>query len=148
MKYVLDASVALKWVLDEPNVESALILRDEFVNQKIELIAPDILPIEIAHVISKGFRTRQFSAAEADSYMADLNTSIPDLVSSQALLSRAFRISQKTRTGMYDALYLALGEIERIKVVTADVRMAKLPFDIVLVEDLPLPPTDIPRRPR
>lgn len=148
MRYVLDASVALKWVLDEPNVDPALALREEFVNQKIELIAPDIFPIEVAHVISKGFRTRQFSADEADAYLTDLTTSLPDLVTSQSLLQRAFQISKHTRTGIYDALYLALGEIEQVKVVTADERMAKLPFDIVLIQDLDLPPGLPLRRPR
>lgn len=40
MKYVLDASVALKWVLPEANSDKALALRDAFDRQVDELIAP------------------------------------------------------------------------------------------------------------
>ncbi|MCE9606114.1 MAG: type II toxin-antitoxin system VapC family toxin [Planctomycetia bacterium] len=149
MKYVLDASVALKWVLDEPHVERALLLREEYeIHRSIELIAPDIFSIEIAHVLSKGYRQGKFSADEADDYLADLTTSAPVLMSSQTLLPRAFRISQETRTGIYDALYLALGEAERVQVVTADERMAKLPFDVVFIDDFPLSGTDPRRIPR
>jgi hypothetical protein len=41
MKYVLDASVALKWVLSEPDSPAALNLRDTFTRGVHELIAPD-----------------------------------------------------------------------------------------------------------
>jgi hypothetical protein len=41
MTYVLDACVALKWVLVEPDSAKARQLRDEFRNAIHELIAPD-----------------------------------------------------------------------------------------------------------
>jgi hypothetical protein len=40
MKYVLDASVALKWVLTEPDSSKALSIRDDFRKQVHELLAP------------------------------------------------------------------------------------------------------------
>jgi predicted nucleic acid-binding protein len=141
MRYVLDASVALKWVLDEPDVERALFLRKEYEDLGItELIAPDIFPVEIAHVLTKGFRQGKLTAAEADAYLANILTSLPQLVSSYQLLPRAFAISQATRTGFYDALYLALGESEGTTVVTADKKLAKLPFNVIEIEKLPFPP--------
>lgn len=41
MKYVLDSSVALKWVLPEPDSAKAIELRDNFRRQIHELVAPD-----------------------------------------------------------------------------------------------------------
>lgn len=41
MKFVLDASVALKTVLKEPDSAAAIALRDDFKNQVHQLIAPD-----------------------------------------------------------------------------------------------------------
>jgi predicted nucleic acid-binding protein len=142
MRYVLDASVALKWVLDEPNVDRALFLRKEYDLLGVtELIAPDIFPVEIAHVLSKGFRQGKLTADEANSHLADILTSAPQLIPSSDLLPRAFAIAQETRTGVYDALYLALGESETTPVVTADGKLAKLPFDVVEIDKLPYPPT-------
>ena len=40
MKYVLDASVALKWVLTEGDSPKALSIRDDFRNQRHELLLP------------------------------------------------------------------------------------------------------------
>ena len=52
MKYVLDASVALKWVLTEADSPKALALRDDFRKQVHELLAPDLFPIELAHALT------------------------------------------------------------------------------------------------
>jgi len=41
MKYVLDACVALKWVLKEPDSPTALALREDFKRQFHEFLAPD-----------------------------------------------------------------------------------------------------------
>jgi hypothetical protein len=46
MKYVVDASVALKWVLPEAQSGKARNLRDDFQNRVHELLAPDIFPVE------------------------------------------------------------------------------------------------------
>jgi len=41
MRHVLDASVALKWVLTEPDSAKAVSLRDDFRKQVRELLAPE-----------------------------------------------------------------------------------------------------------
>ena len=45
MKYVLDSSVALKWVLPEADSGKAIRLRDGYSNGTHDLLAPDIFPI-------------------------------------------------------------------------------------------------------
>lgn len=56
MRYVLDSSVALKWVLPEADAAKAVRLRDDFHNAVHELLAPDIFPVEIAHALTKAER--------------------------------------------------------------------------------------------
>jgi predicted nucleic acid-binding protein len=58
MKYVLDASVGLKFVLKEPDSPNALILRDEFRRGLHELLVPDIYPVEVAHALTRAERKR------------------------------------------------------------------------------------------
>ena len=56
MKYVLDASVGIKWVMNEVDSTEARDLRDVFRNQIHELIAPDSFPLEAAHARTKAGR--------------------------------------------------------------------------------------------
>jgi predicted nucleic acid-binding protein len=65
MKYVLDASVAVKWVLPEPDSPEALALRDAYRTQVHELIAPDTLPIEVAHALTRAERRKILRQSEA-----------------------------------------------------------------------------------
>ena len=48
MRYVLDASAALWWVLPRPNSGKALQLRADFQNAVHELIAPSVFSGEVA----------------------------------------------------------------------------------------------------
>lgn len=61
MKYALDASVAAKWVLPEPDSSKAVALRDDFRQAVHELLAPDTFPAEIAHAPRCAFSFRSFS---------------------------------------------------------------------------------------
>jgi len=76
MKYVLDASVALKWVLSEPDSPKALSVRDDYRNQLHELLAPDVFPVEIAHALTRAER-------RGNGAMVKLSTVLPIDVSSE-----------------------------------------------------------------
>ncbi len=56
MRYVLDSCVALKWVLPEPDTPTAVRIRTEFLRGDLELIAPDIFPVEVAHGVARAER--------------------------------------------------------------------------------------------
>lgn len=56
MRYVLDASVALKWVLNEPQSDKARRLRDDFQRRVHELLAPTTFIVEIGHALTRAER--------------------------------------------------------------------------------------------
>ena len=56
MKYVLDASVGIKWVMNEIDSAKAGQLRDDFRSRIHDLIAPDSFPLEAAHALTKAGR--------------------------------------------------------------------------------------------
>ena len=58
MKYVLDASAALCWVLPRPNSGKALQLRADFQNAVHELIAPSVFAGEVASALTKAERQK------------------------------------------------------------------------------------------
>ncbi len=61
MKFVLDASVAVKGVLPEEGSDKAIALQEAFENAVHELLAPDVLPIEVAHALTRAERRRRAS---------------------------------------------------------------------------------------
>jgi len=79
MKYVLDASVALKWALNEPDSALALKLRDEFQRRIHELLAPDTFPIEIANALTRAERKGILVPPQASILLASVRSTAPDL---------------------------------------------------------------------
>ena len=123
MKYVLDASVAIKWVLPEANSPKALAVRDDYRSALYELIAPDIFKVEAAHALTRAERRNILQPGEAVKQMVLLMQSRPRLHPFGPLLARAMQLSSQVKIGVYDCLYVALAEREQCQIVTSDVRL-------------------------
>ena len=125
MKFVLDASVALKWVLPEPDSSKALSLRDDYRNEIHDLIAPDTFAVEVAHALPRAERRGIILQSEAAQKLADVLATAPAFHPNIPLLPRATAISSDVRIGVYDCLYVALAEQEGCEMVTADMRLVR-----------------------
>jgi predicted nucleic acid-binding protein len=126
MRYVLDASVALKWVLPESDSGKADLLRAEYRAGLHQLLAPDVFPVEVAHALARAERRNIISPPQGAVLLADVLTTLPVLHPSLPdLLPRAFVIASQARVGVYDCLYVALAERERCEFVTADDRLVR-----------------------
>jgi predicted nucleic acid-binding protein len=141
MKYALDSSAGIKWVLPEPHSARALRLRADAQAQVHELIAPDVFPVEVAHALTRAERRGILPTGHAAGHLANVLGTAPTLHSYLPLLQRATDISSQTRQGVYDCLYVALAEREHCELVTADDKLVKnlqprFPF-IVLLSALP-----------
>lgn len=123
MRYVLDASVGLKWELPEPDSDKSGRLRDGFRNGVHELIAPESFTLEIAHGLTKA--ERQGRISDATALWLDAMTTCPDLFPFAPLMYRALQIAKQARIGVYDCLYVALAEREGCELVTADDRLVR-----------------------
>lgn len=141
MRYVIDSSVAFKWLVPEVHSDKALALRDAFRNGVHELLAPDVFPAEVTHALTRGQRQSRVTVPRGGQLFADLLYSLPPLHPTLPLLPRAYAISTVARIGVYDCLYVALAEREGCEFVTADARLvtnlqAQFPF-LVLLDSLP-----------
>jgi predicted nucleic acid-binding protein len=125
MKYVLDASVAIKWVLPEPDSQKAISLRDNFRKQVHELIAPDTFPVEVAHALTRAERKGLIQPPEAVERFNEIAVNLPQIHRYLPLLPHAMELSSQFRIGVYDCLYVALAEREGCQLVTADDKLAK-----------------------
>lgn len=141
MKYVLDSSVALKWVLPEPDSPKAIQLRDDYHNSVHELIAPDTFLVETLHVLTKAERQKKISAGDGMILWKSIRADVPVLFPHIPLLDRAYQIASVAGKGIYDCLFVALAEREQCEFVTADTKLisnlqTKFPF-LVSLASLP-----------
>ena len=120
MKYVLDASVALCWVIPRPLTSKAVQLRDEYGQKIHELLAPAVFIDEVAGALTKAERQKDIAVGQAAPLYVKVMNSPPVLMPHASLIARAIEISSRTRSAYYDCLYVALAEREGCELVTAD----------------------------
>lgn len=123
--FVLDASVALAWVLDNPVPVYALEVRQEMLTGKRGLV-PALWHLEIANGLAMAERRGDLSGADVEDALdqilataaSKLDTET-DLVSARDALanSRSFRLTA------YDAVYLDLARREGLPLATLDKRL-------------------------
>jgi predicted nucleic acid-binding protein len=87
MKLVLDSSVGVKWVLIEALTDKAWLLRDDFRNGVIQLLAPDFFPLEVLHALTKAERQKRINPTEASTFWLDIMTTCPILRAALPLTS-------------------------------------------------------------
>src|SRR4029077_13736704 len=95
MKYVLDSSVAAKWVLKEVDSDKADALRDDFRKAVHELISPSVFTVEAAHALTRAERQKRISIGEARKLFTDILTTPPRIVAYEPLVLHALDISSK-----------------------------------------------------
>jgi predicted nucleic acid-binding protein len=122
MRYVLDSSAAIQWVLREKDSAKAIRLRDNYHNAILKLLAPDIFPAEILNALTKAERTKRLGVGDARILFESIIADTPILHPYLPLLDRAGEVASRFRVALYGCLYLALAEREGCELVTADSR--------------------------
>lgn len=130
-----DASVAIKWLLNEERSDRARALYRAAVQTREPIVAPPLLPLEVTNILRQRMRTREgLSLVDATRHLDDfLALSIgyhnPAGLHHQALvLADALGLP-----ATYDAHYLALAEHLHCELWTDDQRLLRhvaerLPF--------------------
>ncbi|MDR4305059.1 type II toxin-antitoxin system VapC family toxin [Chelatococcus sambhunathii] len=115
---VVDASVVIKWFVEEPDSAAA---RDVLASDD-PLLAPAHLYVEVGRGLLRRKRAGDLSASDAKLALAGL-PAIVQLVPLDALVQPAFDIADACHVTIYDALYVALAEARGDMLVTADRRL-------------------------
>jgi predicted nucleic acid-binding protein len=119
---IVDASVAVKWVLIEPGSNQALALLQSFAADEVDLIAPRLIQEEVASALTKRFRRRQITRAQAENAFAEFLNHRPALLDTSGDVRRALTLSLEHQISLWDSVYLALAIRTRADLVTADER--------------------------
>jgi len=116
MALVIDASVAVKFLVREVKTEEAralLAIPDP-------LIAPDWLLIEAASTFWKKVKRSELLAIHAERHLTDLPKFFERLHPARELVETALAWSLRLHHPVYDCLYVALALRENARLVTAD----------------------------
>lgn len=112
---VIDASIAIKWVVEEDGTSEALTLQ-----RRAKLIAPELLTAECANILRKKVQREELSKNEALLAARLLQAAEIEFLSTRSLLEAATRIAIEFNHPAYDCLYLALAAQRDCRFVTAD----------------------------
>jgi predicted nucleic acid-binding protein len=121
LSWVVDASVAVKWVIPEVLSDLADRVRDG----AEDVLAPDLLLVDVANALWRKTTAREISAREADGAFDLVRRSGIDLRPAGPLLPRAMDLARRLGHPVYDCVYLALAEREEATLVTADQRLLR-----------------------
>jgi predicted nucleic acid-binding protein len=131
---VLDASVGVKLVLAESHSDKALALVTACVQTAEPIIAPPLLPFEVANVLRRRMVRQGLSLSDADQLMADFLTFPVTLAAPAGLYQAALAVADAHNLpAAYDAHYIALAQELGCDLWTDDQRLmnalaGKLPF--------------------
>jgi predicted nucleic acid-binding protein len=115
--WVVDASVAIKWFIDEPDSAAAVaVLRHP-------ISAPDLLAPECANILWKKVGRGELRVDEAETIALALEGAVITLHPTRSYLAAATRIACDLGRAAYDCFYLALAERLQQPLVTADRRL-------------------------
>lgn len=122
-RYVVDASVILKWVLGderEPDQDKAVNLLNAWVEGGVELAAPTLWQYEVGN-----FLGREIPEEAADKMDLLLNLNIKSVDLTDTIFRRCFNWMRQEAVSFYDVSYLAFALETEAMLITADESFVK-----------------------
>ena len=120
---VVDASLAVKWLIEEDDSDKAHDILQDWVAQDITRIAPYLMPFEVANALHRRVVRGELNVGDSARMIARLLDSQLELHHPPGLHARALQIASELKQGAaYDAHYLALAEVVGCDLWTADER--------------------------
>jgi predicted nucleic acid-binding protein len=118
---VVDASLAIKWVLAERYDEEAILLAEEWSKAGIVPAAPALIFAEVTNIFHRRVVSGQLSLNAAHELLNKLLTIGIEIKESPAIHVRALDLAQELHLpATYDVHYLALAEILGWELWTGD----------------------------
>lgn len=116
---IVDASVAIKWVVAETGTPEALELLGH------RLLAPSLFQVECANILWKKVKRGEMSAREGGIAIRLLAGFGIELYAVGPDMSRVLELAVALDHPAYNCAYLALAESREVPLVTADLRLIR-----------------------
>ena len=120
MRLVVDASVAVKWLVAEEDSDAA----DRLLAGGDDLYAPRLMVSEVANAVWRKARMGEIERGQAGILMAAVSEMPVHWSSDETVCVDAVRLAVALDRPVYDCVYLALAHRVDAQLVTADARFA------------------------
>ncbi|MFX1313861.1 MAG: type II toxin-antitoxin system VapC family toxin [Promethearchaeota archaeon] len=126
---VIDASVVVKWFIEEIDSDKARFLRDKFIEGKIELIAPSLLYFEVLNALKY---SQLFNPSELDDAGESLeNYGFNVITIKDQIRNQMIKVAVDHEISIYDASYLGLSiSLDKIYYTADEKIIKKLPLTL------------------
>jgi predicted nucleic acid-binding protein len=129
IRYVIDASVAVEYLLRTPlGRQTADLIEEAF------LLAPELLDVEVLSVLRRAVLRRRLEVQRAQMAIDDFLDWQIDRVPHAVLIREAWR--HRHNMSAYDAFYVAAAHIYDIPLITADGPLARAPAVGIVVQNI------------
>ncbi len=128
-KKVIDASIAVKWFVNEDDSNKALEIRNSHINGDITLVVPEIMFLEVLNALRyKKLDKESLNNVNTDLFGMQLHLE----KTSEFILEKAIQIALNYDLTIYDALYASIAQIHGCPLVTVDEKLKKFPSAVSL----------------
>ncbi len=122
-KVVVDASVAVKWFVEEEYSEESLKLLEAYKEGIVDLIAPSLLPFEVLNALKYSGAFGEDELKEIAEVLEMLQITLYELEGEYA--KKTIEIAMRKGVTIYDASYVALAELEGATLYAADEKLLR-----------------------
>jgi predicted nucleic acid-binding protein len=127
-RYLIDASVMAKWFNKGESYErEAFSLRTDWVEGRVELLAPSLITYEVCNSIWKNPNVDRERASSLSKLAIRLAPTLLDV--GEAESSQSMDLGRKSKLTFYDAVYIVLSMYQKSPLVSADVVQLKVARD-------------------
>lgn len=123
-RFVIDASITIKWLHKEDKTETALQLLDQINSGEVIALVPNLIIYEIANTLIRGIKRPLLEANKAIDSLAVIPWQIiaptPDLIKDAMQFA-----AEHSQLSLYDAAYIAVALHHNASVITADQKLHK-----------------------
>ena len=136
--YIVDASVAIKWFVEEELRDRAVSFFDGVKKGKIKAVVPTLFFTEMSNICWKKSLKKDLTYHQASEILKDIRQMPLKRYEDYELFDVAFGNALQFGITVYDAMYVSLAEIYAVPLVTADdalIKACKGRFDFILPLD-------------
>ena len=133
-KIVVDASVVVKWFVEEKYSKEALMIRDSFIEGLVDIVVPSLLYFEVLNALKYSGAFGEDELKKVARILEDYQFTLYELEGAYA--EKAVEIAMRKGITIYDASYVALALIEGVDLYTADEKLLTKTQDLKITKHL------------
>ena len=133
-KIVVDASVVVKWFVEEKYSKEALMIRDSFIEGLVDIVVPSLLYFEVLNALKYSGAFGEDELKKVARILEDYQFTLYELEGAYA--EKAVEIAMRKGITIYDASYVALALIEGVDLYTADEKLLTKTEDLKITKHL------------